>query len=249
MVRGSAISVVIPVKDDATNLSRCLGLLVSQLGPVDEIIVVDNGSSDDSAGIAASFGATVVHVDGGGIPAASAAGYDNASRPIIARLDADCVPGDDWLRSIRQSMSSSGVDAITGWAHFYDGPRPLRSVLMALYLGSYYSALFPALGHLPVFGSNCAFRRVAWLEIRDAVHRDDDGVHDDLDLAFHLGPQRSIRFERTLSMGISMRPFFDASAFGVRLRRGSHSIAVHWPAQLPWLRWYRRVADRLRRRS
>jgi len=238
----STISVVIPVKDDAQALRRCLEALRPQLGPDDELIVVDNGSRDSTEAVAAEFGGTIVSVDGGGIPAASAAGYDCASRQIIARLDADCVPPADWLTAIRTYFSEHpDTGAVTGWAHFYDGPRLLRPGVMVAYLGAYYVTLFPALGHVPIFGSNCAFYRAAWIETRDEVHRDDEGVHDDLDLSFHIGISRSVRFDSSLRMGISMRPFFDASAFLTRLHRGLHSVVVHWPSQLPWLRWYRHI--------
>jgi glycosyltransferase involved in cell wall biosynthesis len=237
-----SISVVIPVKDDAESLQRCLRLLTPQLRQPDDLVVVDNGSSDNSVEVAESFGARVVTVAGGGIPAASAAGYDSASASVIARLDADCVPEANWLDSIRHLFADRPeVDAFTGWASFYDGPRWGRRPLMVVYLGSYYLSLAPALGHVPMFGSNCAFRREAWLAVRDEVHRNDEGVHDDLDVSFHLGANGRIRFAPTLRMGISMRPFFDARSFAIRLRRGMHSVVVHWPAQLPWLRWFRRV--------
>ena len=85
-----AVSVVIPVKDDAALLTRCLSALAAQDRPVDEIIVVDNGSSDDSADRARAAGARVVRCDDPGIPAAASAGYDAARGDLILRRDADC---------------------------------------------------------------------------------------------------------------------------------------------------------------
>ncbi|RNC63967.1 MAG: glycosyltransferase, partial [Desulfuromonadales bacterium] len=56
------VSVVIPVKDRAEELKRCLGSLSCLTYPREklQIIVVDDGSSDDSAEVARQAGARVV---------------------------------------------------------------------------------------------------------------------------------------------------------------------------------------------
>jgi glycosyltransferase involved in cell wall biosynthesis len=218
-----SVAVVIPVKDDAELLDRCLTALTAQTVAAYEIIVVDNGSTDDSAVVARRHGARIVDQPTGAIPAAA---------------DADCIPPATWIETIARSMGESS--GITGGADFIDGPRWLRTPLAVLYLGAYYASLWPALGHVPLFGSNFAVTREGWLAVAAEVHRDDDMVHDDLDLSFHLGPQRRIRFVRSMAMGVSMRPFADPAAFATRLRRGFHSVVIHWPHDLPWLRWMRR---------
>ena len=237
-----SITVVIPVKNDADVLDRCLRSLAAQTRVADEIIVVDNGSTDASAKVAHEFGALVVTHLGGGIPAASAAGYDAASGEIIARLDADCLPPATWLADLhREFLTRPNAAALTGAAHFIDGPRWLRAPLAVLYLGSYFLTMRAALGHIPLFGSNFAMRRSAWLEVKDAVHRNDPLVHDDVDLSMHLGPLRELIFSKSLSMGISMRPFASLSALAYRFRRGQYTLTRHWPRELPPLRYLRRA--------
>jgi glycosyltransferase involved in cell wall biosynthesis len=54
------VSVVIPVKDRAHLLSQTLQSVGEQSMPVDEVIVVDDGSTDESAAIARDWGATVI---------------------------------------------------------------------------------------------------------------------------------------------------------------------------------------------
>ncbi|WP_144873047.1 glycosyltransferase family A protein [Microbacterium sp. 1.5R] len=237
-------TVVIPVKDDAPLLARCLRALAAQTVPPDEVVVVDNASSDDSAAIALAAGARVVFCATPGIPAAASTGYDSAQGELILRLDADCVPAPTWVAEVRDAFSSAEeVAAFMGRAHFTDGPRALRAPLALLYLGAYAAMTGMALGHLPLFGSNLAFRRSAWEHVKDHVHREDSEVHDDLDLAFHLGAAFTIARLPGSSMGMSMRPLTQG-AFGRRVHRGFRSVTVHWPDDFPPRRWRRLVARR-----
>ena len=234
------VSVVIPVKDDDRELARCLAALARQSCPPDEVLVIDNRSSDASALVARAGGASVLRCDEPGIPAASAMGYDAAVGELILRLDADCVPAEDWVATMAHAFAErSGVAAFTGGAHFIDGPRWLRVPLMAVYLGSYAAVAVSALGHLPLFGSNLGLRSEAWRSIRSDVHRHDPRVHDDFDLSFHLGERATIAFLPGASMGISMRPFAGMRAFARRVQRGFHTVLVHWPRDFPPVRWRR----------
>ncbi len=241
----ATVSVVIPVKDDGRELARCLRALAQQSRPADEIIVVDNGSSDASALVARRAGASVIRCEERGIPAASALGYDSASGEIILRLDADCVPGDDWVKAMVGAFARRPeVAAFTGGAHFIDGPRWLRAPLIWLYLGAYAVVGSASLGHLPLFGSNLALRGDAWRSIRSDVHRHDPDVHDDFDLAFHLGENFAIGFVPDASMGVSMRPLAGLRGFARRTRWGMRTVLMHWPRDFPPVRWTRLLLRR-----
>lgn len=239
------ISIVIPVRDDARLLLRCLRALRQQRLQADEVIVVDNGSTDGSAAVATAAGAKVVHCSERGIPAASATGYDAAVGDLILRLDADCVPPRSWTDDVATLLSRRPeLDAVTGPGRFLDGPRALRGVAALVYLGAYVLATAPALGHLPLFGSNMALRKEAWLRVRDQVHRHDAEVHDDLDLAFHIGHGGRIGVLRSAPMGISFRPMREGRGFALRVRRGMRTVIVHWPGEFPSRRWARRIRHR-----
>lgn len=238
------VSVVIPVKDDARKLRHCLAALDRQDTAPHEVIVVDNASVDDSAAVARAAGARVLFESRIGIGIASATGYDHATGDIIARLDADSVPGPTWVAALGDAFAAdSGLDAITGPGRFNDGPAVLRWPAFLVYLVPYFILAGLALGHVPLFGSNMAFRTALWLEVRDDVHLDDRLVHDDLDLSFHLRPGHRVRFSGRLDVRISLRPFSDGQGI-LRLRRGFHTIFLHWPADPPWRRFGNRVASR-----
>ena len=66
-------SVVVPVKDDARHLRHLLADLAAQTHPPAEVIVVDNGSRDDSAEVARRAGCRLVVEPAPGIPAAPVA--------------------------------------------------------------------------------------------------------------------------------------------------------------------------------
>lgn len=231
------MSVVVPVRDDALRLANCLSALRAQTRLPDEVIVVDNASTDASAVVASSGGARVVHCAEPGIPAAAAAGYDAARGQLILRLDADCTPPPTWVEDVVLAFRAApGVDAVTGGARFTDGPRALRWTAV-LYLGAYALACAPALGHRPLFGSDMAFRARAWHRVRDEAHRHDAELHDDLDLSFHLGRHGRVARLRSAPMGISMRPFASVRGLFRRVRRGFRTVFVHWPDDLPPRRW------------
>jgi len=235
------VSIVIPVKDDARFLTACLHALSTQTVAPLEVIVVDNASSDDSAAVASAAGATVVRETRPGIGAASAAGYNRASGDVIARLDADSIPPVDWVQTITaEFLQRQDVDAFTGSGDFVDGPAALRRPSARAYLGAYFLAAGLALSHPPLFGSNFAMRRSAWLDIRDRVHSSDTMIHDDFDLSYHLGSRHRIRYSPGMRVGISMRPFFDGRG-ALRMHRGIRTVAIHWPHELPWLRLGKRI--------
>src|SRR5947209_16672453 len=122
------VSVVIPVRDDADMLERCLLALEQQTRPPDEVVVVDNGSSDDSAGIARRHGARVIAEPSPGIAGAAASGFDHARGDLLVRIDADSLPPASWLRRIVAAFEAdAALDALTGTGSFYGG-----SVLLGL---------------------------------------------------------------------------------------------------------------------
>lgn len=89
MGQRSNVSVVIPARDEARALPTCLASVRNVL-PEAELIVVDDGSSDETVAIADSFGARVIsHPYSKGNGAAVKTGARAASGDILVFMDAD----------------------------------------------------------------------------------------------------------------------------------------------------------------
>lgn len=86
---GTGVTVIIPCKNESTSLGPLLDGL-KQHFPAARAIVVDDGSTDDSAAIAEGHGATIVsHPYSMGNGAAIKAGLRAASTPYVLCMDAD----------------------------------------------------------------------------------------------------------------------------------------------------------------
>lgn len=232
------VSVVIPVRDDAEHLDRCLRALADQTVPPFEVVVVDNASTDDSAQVARRHGARVVVEPNVGIPAAAATGYDAAHGSVLARLDADSVPPPDWVEQVVTAFGRRpDAVAVTGAGVFRDALPVVGHAVATLYLGSYYLLGALAAGHHVLWGSSMAMRREAWVQVSDAVHRDDPELHDDMDLALVLGPAARIALVPGLRVGVSARSVRGLAQWRRRMARALRTLDINWRETPPWQRW------------
>ena len=101
-----AVTVVIPVYNGGTTIAMCLGAIASQSIPPDtyEIIVVDDGSKDNTAEIASQFPAQLLKQENQGAPAARNRGIQEARGTWIAFTDADCIPSRNWLEWLLRAV-------------------------------------------------------------------------------------------------------------------------------------------------
>ncbi|HYA30930.1 MAG TPA: glycosyltransferase family 2 protein, partial [Acidobacteriota bacterium] len=107
-------SIIIPALNEAGNLSRNLPLVQQQMGPTDELIVIDNGSIDDTAAIASKFGARVVHEPVRGRSRARNRGIQIAEGDLLVFLDADCRPGPNWLTRMLEPFGDLRIGCVGG---------------------------------------------------------------------------------------------------------------------------------------
>lgn len=239
--RAPTIAVVIPSRNDAPMLAVCLAHLAVQTRRPDLVVVVDNASSDDTAAVCAAAGVRRVWWPTPGVAGASACGFDAADADILARVDADSRPPQDWLARLEADMRGAGPLAlVTGPGDFYGGNRLARWLGRRIYLGGYFRLVGFLLGHPPVFGSNYAMTAAVWERIRPAVTRDSAVIHDDLQVSYLVRPDMAVHFDAGLRMPVSARPFESWSSLGRRLAMAWTTFRHEFAAEGPLLRRHQR---------
>lgn len=112
-------AVVLPVHDGATLLGEALAGFVPAAEALDgRVVVVDDGSSDDSAAVARAAGATVVSLDRSGGPyAARNAGWELAEARgagVAVFVDVRCRPRPGWLPALLSALDDPGAALAAG---------------------------------------------------------------------------------------------------------------------------------------
>ncbi len=114
--RRPSLSVVVPVRDGGRDFERCLRRLRDSDLADFELIVVDDGSTDDSAAVAEQAGAVVVRLERPQGPAAARnRGAREAAAPLIFFLDADVAVHPETLgRALARFADDPGLSALFG---------------------------------------------------------------------------------------------------------------------------------------
>lgn len=175
------VSVVIPAYNEEKYIGSCLESLMHQQEAADEIIVVDNNSTDNTAKIARKFGVRVIGEKRQGMTPARNTGFDAARHEIIARSDADNKLPPYWIKKIKKNFSSREIDALTGPIVYGD------FLLKTASLSQLYSRLVKLIiGSEVLLGMNYMLTKRIWEKAKQGICWDDKLVHEDIDLSMNI---------------------------------------------------------------
>ena len=120
------ISVIVPIYNVAAYLDRCVDSLVKQTYRNLEIILVDDGSTDDSGVLADRWGErdgriTVYHKENGGVSDARNYGIDRARGQYLSFVDPDDFVAEAFIQVLYDTLVSAGTKmSVVGYREFWD---------------------------------------------------------------------------------------------------------------------------------
>ena len=180
------LSVVVPAYNAAGTIGDCLAALRRQsYDGTFEIIVVDDGSTDDTTALARAAGATVITIGHGRAAAARNAGLRVARGDIVCFTDADCAPLPNWLYEVSAPLADPTVVGCKGT--YATRQRALVARFVQLEYEDKYDHLRPQPTIDFIDTYSCAYRRAVLL----ANGGFDERIQyvEDQELSFRLAAQ------------------------------------------------------------
>lgn len=127
-------SVIVCAYNEERLLPACLASLLAQTRPPDEIIVVNNASTDRTREVASAVeSVTVIDEPCKGLVRARAAGWRAARGEVIAYLDADCRAPSEWLASVEAELGRRPHAVAVTSGYRFDDWDLLGRTLIRLY--------------------------------------------------------------------------------------------------------------------
>lgn len=112
-----ALTIIVPVHNTAKYLARCVESILDQKFKDFELLLVDDGSQDDSGAMCDGYAEAdarvkVIHQENGGAAAARNAGLDVAAGAYVGFIDSDDFIDDDMYEVLIRNADASGADIV-----------------------------------------------------------------------------------------------------------------------------------------
>ena len=106
------ITIVIPVYNTSKYLSKCLDSVINQSYSNIEIVLVNDGSKDNSGDICDLYSSKdkrikVIHKENGGVSSARNSGIDNARGKYVTFIDSDDLVHPDYIKTLVNNLDDS----------------------------------------------------------------------------------------------------------------------------------------------
>lgn len=127
------ISIIVPIYNAEQYLHRCIDSILAQSYTDFELLLIDDGSKDDSGAICDDYAAKdsrvrVFHKENGGVSSARNLGLDHAQGEYVTFCDADDYVSEDWLAAYSEAIARNVDLAIQGY-YAIDGDNTVEKNL------------------------------------------------------------------------------------------------------------------------
>jgi GT2 family glycosyltransferase len=182
-----AMSVVVCSYNGSATIRDTLEGLARLSYPDYEVIVVNDGSTDETPAIAAEYDAKLISTENRGLSNARNTGYRAARGEIIAYIDDDAYPDPDWAHFLALSYIGSNFAGVGGPNLAPAGDGPIADCVANAPGGPVHVLLADTVAeHVP--GCNMSFRKSA-LEAVDGLDPRYRAAGDDVDLCWRIQDQ------------------------------------------------------------
>ncbi len=176
------VSVIVPAYNAAATLDACLAACLTQSHSPHEVIVVDDGSTDETAPIARAQGVRVVQQRNAGPAAARNAGAWVAVGDVLAFTDSDCCPRRDWVERLLEAFTPEV--AAVGGTYAIANPASRLARLIQAEIAARHAAMPHRVDFLGSF--NVAYRRATFERVGGFDERFRHASGEDNDLAYRI---------------------------------------------------------------
>lgn len=178
------VSLLIASRNEEKNIQSLVTSLTNQTHKIEEIIVVDDHSTDQTVALLSSYPSIrVLQSEGEGKKAAIAQAIAQAQHPIILTTDADCEMGEQWVEKMLQPFADESVDLVVGPVAF-TGEKNIFEKSQSLEFMSLIASGAGAIGAERAFmcnGANLAYRKAIYADVDN-----DKASGDDVFLLHHV---------------------------------------------------------------
>jgi GT2 family glycosyltransferase len=159
------VTVYIPAYNAAEYLAPCIQSLLDQTLPADEILVIDDGSSDATSEIAARYSRVTLirHPHNKGLAAARNTAMRAARNEFLAAIDSDCCADRSWLAELAKHLQDAAVIGVGG--KLVEGvQRTVADRWRAVHMAQQWGDTLVRNPRF-LFGCNTLYRKSALLEV------------------------------------------------------------------------------------
>jgi len=109
------VTLYIPCFNAESYIKECLESIFIQSYSLDEVLIIDDGSTDNTVSICSSFSVKIIsHAGNRGLSVARNTAFRAARNEFVASLDADCKAKSDWLEKLISHFSNNNIAGVGG---------------------------------------------------------------------------------------------------------------------------------------